>query len=129
VAERPSPKSLIEKLGVIPGARISVLGVNDAAFLRDLERAGADVSRRRRASSNLMFLAVGHVDDLVRLTGLEPYLERNGAVWAVFPKGRNDLREVDVIGAGVGAGLVDNKVVRFSETHTALRFVIPLARR
>ena len=129
MAEQPSPKSLIEKLGVKPGGRISLLGVNDAAFLRELERSGADVSRRRRASSDLVFLAVEHVDDLARLAGLEPYLVRNGAVWAVFPKGRKDLREVDVIGAGVGAGLVDNKVVRFSETHTALRFVIPLARR
>lgn len=31
--------------------------------------------------------------------------------------------------AGKEAGLVDIKVVRFSETHTALKFVIPLARR
>jgi hypothetical protein len=129
VAEQLSAKSLIDKLGVKPGARISVLGVNDEGFLRDLEDAGADVSRRRRTSSSLVFLAVEHVDDLVRLGGLEPYLERNGGVWAVFPKGRKDLREVDVIGAGVGAGLVDNKVVRFSDTHTALRFVIPVARR
>jgi hypothetical protein len=129
VAEQPSSKSLIEKLGVKSAARISVLGVNDAAFLRDLERVGAHVSRRRRASSDLVFLAVEDVDDLVGLAGLELYLVRNGAVWAVFPKGRKDLREVDVIGAGVGAGLVDNKVVRFSDTHTALRFVIPVARR
>lgn len=27
------------------------------------------------------------------------------------------------------AGFTDDKVVRFSETHTALRFVIPLAKR
>jgi hypothetical protein len=129
VAEQLSAKSLIEKLGVKPGARISVLGVGDAGFLCDLEAAAADVSRRRRTSSDLVFLAVEHVDDLVRLGGLEPYLERNGGVWVVFPKGRKDLRDVDVIGAGVGAGLVDNKVVRFSDTHTALRFVIPVARR
>jgi hypothetical protein len=129
VAEQPSAKSLIEKLGVKPGARTSVLGVKDAGFLSDLEGAGADISRRRRGSSDLVFLAVEHLDDLAHLAGLEPYLERDGAVWAVFPKGRKDLREVDVIGAGVGAGLVDNKVVRFSDTHTALRFVIPVARR
>jgi hypothetical protein len=129
VDDQLSAKTLIDKLGVKPGARISVVGVNDAGFLRDLGRAGADVSRRRRTSSDLVFLAVERPHDLVRLAELEPYLERNGAVWAVFPKGRKDLREVDVIGAGVGAGLVDNKVVRFSDTHTALRFVIPVARR
>ncbi len=55
--------------------------------------------------------------------------QENGATWVVFPKGRKDLREADFIRAGVAAGLVDNKVVRFSDTHTALRFVIPLARR
>jgi hypothetical protein len=36
---------------------------------------------------------------------------------------------VDVIRAGVGVGLVDNKVGRFFDTHSALRFVIPKARR
>jgi hypothetical protein len=129
VAGQVSSRSLIEKLGVKPGARVSVLGVNDPGFLRDLERVGADVSRRRRMSSDLVFLAVENDRGLERLAELEPYLQRNGAVWAVFPKGRKDLPEVEVIGVGVGAGLVDNKVVRFSDTHTALRFVIPVARR
>jgi hypothetical protein len=31
--------------------------------------------------------------------------------------------------AGRAAGLVDTKVVRFSETHTAEKFVIPRAKR
>ena len=31
--------------------------------------------------------------------------------------------------AGKAAGLVDTKVVAFSPTHTALKFVIPLSRR
>jgi hypothetical protein len=44
-------------------------------------------------------------------------------------KGQKHIREVDVIAAGRSAGLTDNKFCRFSETHTALRFVIPLARR
>jgi hypothetical protein len=51
VAEQPSSKSLIEKLGVKPGARTSVLGLKDEGFLRDLKGAGADISRRHRSSS------------------------------------------------------------------------------
>jgi hypothetical protein len=129
VPEQVSSKSLVEKLGIKAGARISVVGVNDHGFLSDLEREGADLSRRRRKRSDLVFVAVERLRDLDRLAELEPYLERNGAIWAVFPKGRKDLREVDVIGAGVRAGFVDNKVVRFSDSHTALRFVIPVARR
>jgi hypothetical protein len=77
----------------------------------------------------MIFLRVGHRMDLGRLASLEPWIERNGAVWIVYPKGRKDLKETDVIAAGLAAGLVDNKVVRFSDTHTALRFVIPVARR
>jgi hypothetical protein len=34
-----------------------------------------------------------------------------------------------VIAAAKAAGLVDNKVVAFSETHTSLRLVIPIDRR
>ena len=77
----------------------------------------------------MLVVAVHDDAGLDRLARLEPFIERNGAVWAVFPKGRKELRDVDVIRAGVAAGLVDNKVIRFSETHTAFRFVIPLARR
>ena len=56
-------------------------------------------------------------------------LRRDGAIWVIYPKGRKDIREVDVIRAGVEAGYVDNKIVRFSDSHTAMRLVIPLSRR
>ena len=45
-------------------------------------------------------------------------------------KGRTaTLRDVEVIAAAREAGLVDNKVASFSETHTSLRLVIPVHRR
>ena len=39
------------------------------------------------------------------------------------------IRDVEVMAAGRAAGLVDNKVVSFSETHTSLRLVIPVKER
>ena len=129
MAETASTKSRVEKMGVRPGMRVSVLGVPDADFREELLAAGADVSSRVRRGSAMLVVAVDDTAGLQRLGSLEPYLERNGAVWAVFPKGRKELRDVDVIRAGVAVGLVDNKVVRFSDTHTAFRFVIPLVRR
>ena len=129
MAETVYTKSRIEKLGVRPGMRVSVLGVPDADFREELVAAGADVSTRVRRGSAMLFVAVDGQAGLDRLGRLEPYIERNGSVWAVFAKGRRELRDVDIIGAGVVAGLVDNKVIRFSDTHTAFRFVIPLARR
>jgi hypothetical protein len=66
---------------------------------------------------------------LARVRSLVGRIQKNGAIWVVYPKGQKHIREADVIAAGKSAGLTDNKVCRFSDTHTALRFVIPLARR
>jgi hypothetical protein len=127
--ERASTKSLMEKLGVARGARVSVLRAGGPSFVAELEALGADVSIRARKESNLIFAGAERLEDLSRLRSLEPSIRRDGAIWVVFPKGRKEIKEVDVIHAGIDAGLVDNKVVRFSETHTALRFVVPRARR
>jgi hypothetical protein len=124
-----SHRSLVDKLGVKPGHRVTILRVEDATFLRDLWERGADVSTRRRKGTDLLFLGIDDTEGMNRFAALETSMERDGAIWIVYPKGRKDLREVDVISRGVAAGWVDNKVVRFSDTHTALRFVIPLARR
>jgi hypothetical protein len=122
------PPTPADKLGVKPGHRVAVIGLDDAGFRRTLEARGADVGRLRKAS-DLVFLGVNRPRDLDRLGRLEPSLARDGAVWVVYPKGRPDPSEADVLAAGKAAGLVDVKVARFSETHTALKFVIPVARR
>ncbi len=125
-----SHRALLDKLGVKRGQRISIFGVQDAAFLKDLAGVIPDASRRKlQKESEIIFLAAEDLKSLARIESLESYLKRNGAIWVVYPKGQRHIREVDVIAAGKAAGLVDNKVCRFSETHTALRFVIPLARR
>jgi len=43
-----STRTLMEKLGVKPGRRISVVGIDDPNFLADLDKAGADVDIRGR---------------------------------------------------------------------------------
>lgn len=56
-------------------------------------------------------------------------IQMNGAIWVITPKGRKDMRDIEVIAAGKAAGLTDNKVVGFSATHTSQRFCIPLGKR
>ncbi len=51
------------------------------------------------------------------------------ALWIVYPKGQKQITENDVLAAGRKCGLKDVKVVGFSTTHTALKFVIPLSDR
>lgn len=134
--KRPEPERdyshrlLIDKLGVKSGQRIAVLGVESAEFLKDLSARVPEYSRGNRLSNaDLVFFSAEAIKDLSQLKGLSRTIQKNGAIWVVYPKGQTHIREVDVIAAGKDAGLVDNKVCSFSSTHTALRFVIPVALR
>ena len=124
-----SEKPLIDKLGVKRDHRVTVLGVDDAEFIAALESRCGAASRRLRQESDIIFFSAESRTDLSRITKLIPSLKQDGAVWVIYPKGVKPIMEANVREAGIAAGLVDNKVVRFSSTHTGLRFVIPLARR
>ncbi len=124
-----SHRLLLDKLGVTPGMRVSVIGVRDPGFVRLVESSGADVSSRKRKDTDLFFLGVESYADMERLAPLESSMVRDGGIWVIHPKGRKDVSQAEIIRLGVAAGFVDNKVSAFSETHTALRFVIPKARR
>ena len=129
--EQVSTRSLLDKLGVKPFHRISVIGVDDDAFWSQLvDRAADTVKGRLRKDSDLIFFAADSLSELKQLARLKTYLVSNGAIWVVSLKGKAaKIKDVDVIAASKAAGLVDNKVVSFSETHTALRAVIPLDQR
>jgi hypothetical protein len=66
---------------------------------------------------------------------LERRIESSGSLWTVFPKKpfveelRFPFLWLDVQKAGLSAGLVDNKIAAFSSRLTAIRFVVPVARR
>jgi hypothetical protein len=125
-----NPKSLIDKLGVKAGFRVAVQGVNDADFRRDLETRTRDILEGKPAKdSDIIFFGTARAEELKELRGLQKSLKPDGAVWVVYPKGQKQITENDVLVAGKDAGLVDVKVARFSASHTALKFVIPTARR
>ena len=124
-----SPKSRVEKLGIKAGARVSILGVDDPGFLEELQGAGADVSTRIRKASDQICVSIESAKDLSRFSTLLPSLAPAGAIWAIRRKGLADASEAATMAAGKAAGLVDVKVARFSETHTAEKFVRPVAMR
>lgn len=125
-----SHRLLVDKLGVKAGQRVAVLGVESAEFLADLSARVPEYSRGKRiADADLIFFSAEARGDLSRLESLARSIQKNGAIWVVYPKGQPHIREIDVIQAGKSAGLTDNKVCSFSTTHTALRFVIPIAER
>ena len=129
-AERFALKPRIEKLGVKRGQRVVLVNMTDEAFAREITATGALVRGGRPPKrSDIIFYGASSEKDLARLERLKASLQPAGALWVIRPKGHPDISERAVMAAGKAAGLVDVKVVRFSETHTALKFVIPLSLR
>ncbi len=125
-----NPPSRLQKLGAKPEWRASAIGVDDAAFLKELERAVTHLSIGRVVKdSDAIFFGATNAAQLDRIATLKASLKSNGALWVIRPKGRPEISEGAVMAAGKAAGLVDVKVVSFSPTHTAEKFVIRLADR
>jgi hypothetical protein len=124
------PKSRIEKLGIRPGAKVSLLGEFDADFLREVNALTNSVAKGKATSdSEHIFFAANAKEDFAPLPRIAKSMQVAAALWIVYPKGQKHITENDVLAAGRKVGLKDVKVVGFSATHTALKFVIPLDKR
>lgn len=126
-----SGRSLFEKLGVSSAAHVALVGRHDDAFKTGLEeRLAKAASQTLRTQYDLIFVRIDAPPDLQRLTSAAQHLQPNGAVWVFHPKGRGaSPTDGEVRAAGIAAGLVDNKISSYTESHTATRFVIPVAKR
>lgn len=129
--EHVSTRPLADKLGIQPGARVAIVGVPDAELRQMLRDRDAEFDEAwPRPATDLIFLGANELRDLDSLARLRAALTSAGAIWVVSQKGKAaTLRDVQVIEAAIANGLVDNKVVSFSATHTALRLVIPRSLR
>jgi hypothetical protein len=124
------PRSRLEKLGVKPDSILCVLDVDDPTFRDELDRGRIKASfGRTRKGSTLIIYGVETLPDLDRLTALRETITQDGAIWVVWPKGRKTLREDDVRRAAIAQGLVDIKVMSFSDVLSGLKLVIPVAQR
>lgn len=124
-------KPLLDKLGVKPGSRVAVLNLDDAEFLARLrERTKDIVLGKPSRPCDIVFVGADEMRDLQRLKRVKSWIEPNGAIWVVRRKGADRrLLDTDLIAAGLDAGLVDNKIASFSDTHSAMRFVFRLKDR
>jgi hypothetical protein len=124
------PKSLLDKLGIKPDSQIALVSLRDENFRKQLrERTRHVAIGPPKTELDTILLEVKTKDDLKKLERLQSFLKRDGSIWAVWPKGKEELKESDIMAAAKDAGLVDIKVVKFSETHSALKLVIPRSRR
>lgn len=124
-------KPLLDRLGVKPGMKVALVGIDDPWFVKLLrERTSSIVRGKPRSACDVVFLGAGTKRHLDQLRVVKSWIEPNGAVWVVRPKGPGSpLKDTDLIDAGLAAGLVDNKIASFSDTHGAMRFVFRLRDR
>lgn len=125
-----NPKSLAEKLGIKANSKVAIFRVKDSQFLTDLQKRTPHVIDGKPArDADVILVQCDRAGDLRRIGVLRKQIKPEGAVWVVYPKGNKNITEAVVFAAGKKAGLVDVKVASFSDTHTALKFVIPKKKR
>lgn len=127
-----NPPSRLDKLGVKTAMLVAFVGISDPTLAAEVEERGAKVVKgapRAGRAVDVIFFEANDRSVLDRLAALRQLIQPAGAVWVVRPKGRPEITEAETMAAGKRAGLVDVKVVSFSDTHTAEKFVIPVAQR
>jgi hypothetical protein len=125
-----NPKSVLEKLGIKPAQSVSLIGAFPPDFLTDLKTHGAHLAKNKVVNdSSWIFLAANKKGDLRQLPAIAKQVHGAAGLWLVYPKGQKSITESNVRSSGLKVGLVDVKVVSFSPTHTALKFVLPKSRR
>ena len=124
------PKTRSEKLGMKANETVCLLGKFDEDFLAELSSCTKNVTNGKIPSApDWIFFAADSATELPQVAKLTKNLKDRAALWIVYPKGQKQITENDVLAAGRKAGLKDIKVVGFSPTHTALKFVIPVEKR
>ena len=123
-----NPRTLADRLGIQPGAHVAVLGCGQDILELVRSRTVLVSTTTPRDGSDLIFLGGDAIGDLDAVGKLAGYLAPRGALWVLRARGRAGPTQAEVLEAGRRSGLVDTKIVRVSDTHTAHRFVTPRGR-
>jgi len=126
---------LFKKLGLRQQFRVRLVGMPSdvEAELKDA-LASCRVAKNGREPLDFAMIFVKTRADLARnLSRLSARLAPAGMLWVSWPKKASgvptDLREDQVRGVGLAAGLVDVKVCAVNEVWSGLKFVIALKDR
>ena len=124
-----SGKPLVEKIGIKPGAEISLLHAPED-FAKTLAPLPPGVRVRRTASAKASIVLLFTREETVlarELPGIAESLPQGGMLWVAWPKKASrqptDLTEDVVRRVGLKAGIVDVKVCAIDETWSGLKFL------
>ena len=135
-AARSAAKDIVDQLGVTPGDAVIFEGAKkDAELVRRIRaKAGRPPARSGEQPDVIVFWPTRAQDVTVGLRKLRERLVPAGGIWVISAKREKDrpgrpYLSNEVIGLGLAARLVDNKICSISDTDTAMRFVIRRSER
>ena len=123
------PKGRLDKLGIKAGSKVCLLGVQDEEFRAELAERTREIFEELREGADFILFQAGTQEALAALAKLQSYIQRDGAIWVLWPKGQRQITRDHVFAASHAAGLVDIKICAFSDTLSGLKMVIPRDRR
>jgi len=126
---RPA-RELVDRLGVRAGMRVALLGVDDVELRRVAAgRTSRVTTMAPRGPVDLIVYQADTIFALRRLGEFAQAITPAGALWVLWPRGQEQIKQAHVQRAGLGAGLVDTKITSVSERLSGLKFVHRLADR
>jgi len=134
-AARYAAKDLTDKLGIKPGDAVLLAGAADRDLVaRARAKAGRPAARAGERADVVLYWPKTASEITAQLRALRGRIVESGGIWVISAKRDRERKDrpylaSDVIGLGLAAGLVDNKVCAISDDDTAMRFVIRRADR
>jgi hypothetical protein len=118
-----SGKPRKDKLGVKANQRVHLVGTHDATVTKDVKALGASITDDVR-DADWIFWSLTSPADLARMNSLRASMRDDASIWAVWPKGRPELKEDHIRDHALHIDLVDVKVMSWSDTLSGLKIVV-----
>jgi len=123
------PQTLADKLGVVEGAKVRILNLDDAELNTSLATKKIRMQDNGDGGCDLVMLGVERAAELRQLGSLVDDLHQDGAIWVVMPKSVRTVTKQNVFAAAKEAGMKNVEVVDFSENRAAYKMVRPEVRK
>src|SRR5258707_12494722 len=111
VRQNPAPQITSRKTRCEARSKVSLLGDFEEGFLQELgEQTNAATKNKLAADSERIFLSADSQKELAQGLKLAKSLKGAAAVWIVYPMGRQDITEKDIVTPVRKTGLKDVEV-------------------
>ena len=117
-------RSVVDRLGIRPNVRVALVGVSDAHLPGLVAERTKKITKMvpHEPVDMLIYQAEGAFA-LQRVAELARAVSRDGALWVLWPKSQENIKQSHVYRAGTAAGLVDVKIASISERLSGMEFV------